>query len=784
MTTLDFIMPYLLLGLQFLLMGLGIVFLISGIDELFIDCTYIFHKVYRWIFIRRKFPPLTEDQLLSPPEKSVAIMIPCWDESAVIRRMLDNTIKTINYSNYQIFVGTYPNDLKTQREVSLAREVYGNVNRIVCPKDGPTNKADCLNWIYAGIKHFEKENGVEFDIFVMNDSEDIVHPLYIKLFNYLIPRMDMIQLPVFPMTLRWWNFTAGHYADEFAENHARDMLVREILSKSVPSAGVGSGYSRRALELLAEESNNQLFNIESLTEDYDFGLRMRKFGLRQVFVRQVLHRQVSRKNFLTGKTRIGTKPDYIVIREYFPRTFSTAVRQKSRWIMGIALQGWANIGWQGSLWTRYMLFRDRKGLVTNLVSMLANAIVPLIGAIWLYHVLVPDAYRYPPIIEPGTGLWYLMLANLFFFFWRSLWRMFYVCIIYGFGEALLSFPRLLWGNVINFAATMRAFRLYARYLFTGKVIAWDKTEHVYPSEEELVAYRRRLGDLMLDQRLITIAQLDTALARQKETSLPLGRVLLDMGMTSETRLIQILGKQFRLETRSIDPYRTPLDALSAIPRHMALANSAFPLEIQPTGELALAVETPPSSQALSEMEQAAGRAIVLYLVTRNDLSFALRYGFDRLSSSGGSTDTDLATFLVANGQLGEEQLDQALRHRRQKYTKLGDVLLQENMVRYPQLKEAEARFFVQHGPEGRFGDFLVTEGLISENQLTHALEVQQNSCPTLKDVLLQLGLVTADILDAAEQAIAQTVPAPHPASLKKPLSQVQEPHNRDQAFPS
>ncbi len=171
----------------------------------------------------------------------------------------------------------------------------------------------------------------------MNDSEDIVHPLYIKLFNYLIPRMDMIQLPVFPMTLRWWNFTAGHYADEFAENHARDMLVREILSKSVPSAGVGSGYSRRALELLAEESNNQLFNIESLTEDYDFGLRMRKFGLRQVFVRQVLHRQVSRKNFLTGKTRIGTKPDYIVIREYFPRTFSTAVRQKSRWIMGISM---------------------------------------------------------------------------------------------------------------------------------------------------------------------------------------------------------------------------------------------------------------------------------------------------------------------------------------------------------------------------------------------------------------------------------------------------------------
>jgi bacteriophage N4 adsorption protein B len=43
----------------------------------------------------------------------------------------------------------------------------------VCPKDGPTNKAGCLNWVYAGIKHFEKENGITFEIFVMNDSEDL-----------------------------------------------------------------------------------------------------------------------------------------------------------------------------------------------------------------------------------------------------------------------------------------------------------------------------------------------------------------------------------------------------------------------------------------------------------------------------------------------------------------------------------------------------------------------------------------------------------------------------------
>ena len=746
----DIAMPYILLCLQLLLSGLGIVFLISGIDEFFIDCIYLVFKAYHKLFIMRKYPPLTESQLLSIPEQPIAIMIPCWDESDVIRRMLDNTIKTVNYSNYQIFVGTYPNDPQTQHEVALASEVYGNVNRIVCPKDGPTNKADCLNWIYAGIRHYEKQHGVEFAIYVMNDSEDIVHPLYLKLFNYLIPRKDMVQLPVFPMVLRWWNFTAGHYADEFAENHARDMLVREILSKSVPSAGVGSGYSRRALELLAADSNNQLFNIDSLTEDYDFGMRMRKFGLRQIFVRQILHRQVSRTSRLTGKRYTTSKREYIVIREFFPRTFTSAVRQKSRWIMGIALQGWASMGWQGNFWTRYMLYRDRKGLITNIVSMTANVVVPVVALIWLYTQIKPDAYNYPPIVERDTWLWYLLQINLFFFFWRSFCRLLYVYFVYGFGEALLSFPRLIWGNVINFAATMRAFRLYARYLLTGKVIAWDKTDHVYPSEEDLMAYRRRLGDLMLDRHFITTSQLEEALAQQKESGLPLGHVLLDMGMTTEDKLIQILGQQFHLETKDVDPFLTPMDALTAIPRKMALANSAFPLEIRPSGELAVAVENPPSQQAISEMERAAGRAIVLYLVTKSDLAYALRFGFDRIAAATSQETMLLVQKIKKSGLLTDEQLEKAFRQQRKTYARLGDVLIQEKMLQYKQLKEAEARYFALSNPRERFGVYLVIQGYITRDQLVQALTLQESTCATLQCTLLQLGYVSQKDLDALE----------------------------------
>ncbi len=59
-------------------------------------------------------------------------------------------------------------------------------------------------------------------------------------------------------------------------------------------------------------------------------------------------------------------------------------------------------------------------------------------------------------------------------------RAFWVQRIYGWAQALLSAPRLVWGNLINIAATIRAFRQWLKARMTGKLVQWDKTEHVYP----------------------------------------------------------------------------------------------------------------------------------------------------------------------------------------------------------------------------------------------------------------------------------------------------------------
>ena len=238
---------------------------------------------------------------------------------------------------------------------------------------------------------------------------------------------------------------------------------------------------------MGNSNDNQVFSLNSLTEDYDFGFRLKEHGLKQIFVKFSIKRMITVEGFFTGKLKQKEVDEYVCIREYFPATFRAAVKQKSRWVVGIVFQGWANLGWKGDFSTKYMLFRDRKALVTNLANVLAYLIVFTIVSIWIITWMNPDAYRFPAILEKGSWLWYLILINIVFLVARIFQRAYCVQRLYGWQQAFLSFPRMIWGNVINFLATCRAIKLYVSYLLTGKSIAWDKTDHHYPTESELAA---------------------------------------------------------------------------------------------------------------------------------------------------------------------------------------------------------------------------------------------------------------------------------------------------------
>ncbi len=222
-------------------------------------------------------------ELYKPDEKPLAIMVPAWNETGVIGNMAELAATTLDYENYHIFVGTYPNDPDTQRDVDEVCARFPNVHKVVCARPGPTSKADCLNNVLDAITQFERSANFAFAGFILHDAEDVISPMELRLFNYLVERKDLIQIPVYPFEREWTHFTSMTYIDEFSELHGKDVPVREALAGQVPSAGVGTCFSRRAVTALLADGDGIAFDVQSLTEDYDIGFRLKEKGMTEIF---------------------------------------------------------------------------------------------------------------------------------------------------------------------------------------------------------------------------------------------------------------------------------------------------------------------------------------------------------------------------------------------------------------------------------------------------------------------------------------------------------------------
>jgi adsorption protein B len=448
---------------------------LSGLDDALVDAHYWLRAAWRRrMVVGGHGSPMSLERLCRRPQLPFAIMVPAWKEHDVIAAMVENTMNTLDYEAFHIFCGVYRNDPATAREVDRMVARYPQrVVRVEVPHDGPTSKADCLNHIVGHILALERSGGPRFAGMILHDCEDVIHPLELRLFNVYIPGRDLVQLPVFSLERRWDQLVGATYMDDFAEAHGKDMPVREDLSGSVPGAGVATCYNRHGMAALWAGSGGAPFNTASLTEDYDLSFRLRAFGMRQVFA----HVRIAYAAIRPPQVR-GPTGNVIATYEYFPDRLRAAVRQRARWVLGIAFQGWRELGWQGSGWDRYFLARDRKALLMAPAGALAYLLVANFAAVALFA-----PFELQDRVETMLGefpLALLLAANLVFMTNRALQRMYFVGRYYGPLQAFFSVVRMPVNVVINFLAVMRAWRLFLIHAVTGKKLAWDKTAHTYP----------------------------------------------------------------------------------------------------------------------------------------------------------------------------------------------------------------------------------------------------------------------------------------------------------------
>jgi MSHA biogenesis protein MshE len=162
----------------------------------------------------------------------------------------------------------------------------------------------------------------------------------------------------------------------------------------------------------------------------------------------------------------------------------------------------------------------------------------------------------------------------------------------------------------------------------------------------------RIGDLLVEHKVISEAQLHSALAEQKKSGLKLGRTLIALGYLTEDQLLEFLSRQLQIPFIDLKHYKYKPETVRLIPETLArryrvvvldaaqetvLVGMADPTDIFAYDELARILKRPVREAVVREAELL--RTIdQVYRRTDEITSLA-----EELSEELSETDFDLAT---------------------------------------------------------------------------------------------------------------------------------------------
>lgn len=118
----------------------------------------------------------------------------------------------------------------------------------------------------------------------------------------------------------------------------------------------------------------------------------------------------------------------------------------------------------------------------------------------------------------------------------------------------------------------------------------------------------RLGQVLVDEKIITEDQLNLALERQKTVKKRLGNVISDMGMASERDILRALAKRLQVEYVDTPLFQIELDSIRLIPEHLARKYNIVPLNMR-AGIITIATNDPLDFTCLEDLGIITGMEI-------------------------------------------------------------------------------------------------------------------------------------------------------------------------------
>jgi len=128
----------------------------------------------------------------------------------------------------------------------------------------------------------------------------------------------------------------------------------------------------------------------------------------------------------------------------------------------------------------------------------------------------------------------------------------------------------------------------------------------------------RLGDLLVQQKLISLEQLQFVLEQQKRSGRKLGRVLVDNGFITEDQISEALAKQLNIPYINLKYYNPNLEVVRSLPENQARRFRALALE-ERNGAILVGMTDPTDLFAFDEIARILKRDIDVAVVTEGQL---------------------------------------------------------------------------------------------------------------------------------------------------------------------
>ena len=125
-------------------------------------------------------------------------------------------------------------------------------------------------------------------------------------------------------------------------------------------------------------------------------------------------------------------------------------------------------------------------------------------------------------------------------------------------------------------------------------------------------YRRRIGEILVNEGIITPEQLDQALELQKKNGELLGELLMDLGYVTEADIAKTICIQYQLPFITLENYLFEEKLFSILPKDFVLAHKLLPFDKIGNTLLVLVTEIP-SDKVLSEIPKITQLNVALYV---------------------------------------------------------------------------------------------------------------------------------------------------------------------------